>query len=379
VLGVASEPHALGLYSRYLWKAVRRTDGDQEFVGQLKHLAKAYGPSVVMAISENDINLLNRHRDEFADVALLIPEPAKMAIVLDKARTRQLADSIGIPVPRVWPVASVRDFQSLRQQVSFPVVLKWGDPLSVASALEAAGLPLDKFKYCEDWIELSRYLGQFAPLGVFPIVQDYCPGYGLGQSVFMHAGEPLLIFQHRRIHEWPPEGGFSTLCEGVSPSEHAELQRKTVALLQAIGWEGAAMVEYRYDPVSRQARLMEINGRFWGSLPLASYSGAEFGWLTYAVLGLKTAAEPAGVKAGLRCRALVTEAKRLARILFFPEKIQDKRLRFSGPKECLDFIADCLRPGTKYFVFSWTDPKPAICDLGFAVWRRLRALASRKD
>jgi predicted ATP-grasp superfamily ATP-dependent carboligase len=139
------------------------------------------------------------------------------------------------------------------------------------------------------------------------------------------------------------------------------------------------MVEYRYDPASRQAWLMEINGRFWGSLPLASYSGAEFGWLTYSVLGLKTVAEPPRVRAGLRCRALVTDAKRLVRILFFPEKIQDKRLRFSKRRECVDFIADCLRPSTKYFVYSWTDPKPAIYDLVFAVWRRLRAGAAQDD
>jgi len=39
---------------------------------------------------------------------------------------------------------------------------------------------------------------------------------------------------------------------------------------------------------------MEINGRFWGSLPLAYYSGAEFGWLTYSVLELKTAGRVGG-------------------------------------------------------------------------------------
>jgi predicted ATP-grasp superfamily ATP-dependent carboligase len=302
-----------------------------------------------------------------------------MAVVLDKAKTRELAESIGIPVPRAWSIRSMVELESLGQSVSFPVVLKWGDPLAVVDAIKAAGLPLDKFKYCHDWAELSRYLRQFAQLGVFPIVQEYCPGHGLGQSIFMHAGVPLTIFQHRRLHEWPPEGGFSTLCESVSPSAHQELQQKSVELLQAIGWEGAAMVEYRYDPVSRRAWLMEINGRFWGSLPLASYSGAEFGWLTYLVIGLGAPAELPRIATGVRCRALVTEAKRLIRILLFPEKIQDRSLRFSKTKECADFIADFLRPNTKYFVFSWSDPKPAVYDVVFSVWRRLLAALGREN
>ena len=36
------------------------------------------------------------------------------------------------------------------------------------------------------------------------------------------------------------------------------------------------MVEYRHDPLSGQYWLMEVNGRFWGSLPLATAAGADF-------------------------------------------------------------------------------------------------------
>lgn len=374
VLGITSDPHALGTYSKHLWKALRRPDSAEGLIEQLRYLPDAYGACVVMAISETDIALLNCHRELLSATPLLIPDTAKMALVLDKAKTRELAESIGILVPRVWPIRSVEELASLEQTISFPVVLKWADPLAVAPSIQAARLPFDKFKYCHDRAELWGYLSQFAPIGAFPIVQEYCPGYGLGQSVFMHAGEPLVIFQHRRLHEWPPEGGFSTLCESVSPSEHRELQEKSVELLRTMGWEGVAMVEYRYDPASRRAWLMEINGRFWGSLPLASYSGAEFGWLTYSVLGLGASAPTPRISAGLRCRALVTEAKRLIRIVLFPERIQDRTLRFSKTKECIDFIADFFRPNTKYFVFSWKDPQPAICDLGYSIARRLLAV-----
>jgi protein-tyrosine-phosphatase len=36
------------------------------------------------------------------------------------------------------------------------------------------------------------------------------------------------------------------------------------------------MVEFKLDPLTNEFSLMEINGRFWGSLPLASAAGADF-------------------------------------------------------------------------------------------------------
>src|SRR5690606_28748671 len=104
-----------------------------------------------------------------------------------------------------------------------------------------------------------------------------------------------LCFQHERLHEWPPEGGVSTLCRSVPLERHQEQMAKSVALLVSLGWSGPAMVEYRYDPGRGRYVLMEINGRFWGSQPLAYHCGAHFAWEGYrrAVLGATDDARPA--------------------------------------------------------------------------------------
>jgi protein-tyrosine-phosphatase len=47
-------------------------------------------------------------------------------------------------------------------------------------------------------------------------------------------------------------------------------------LVRAAGWHGVAMVEFKLDEVTGECRLMEVNGRFWGSLPLAVAAGADF-------------------------------------------------------------------------------------------------------
>jgi len=368
VHGLTDDPHGIGCYSRYLTSSAVREPG-RAFIGQIRATAARLAPCVVMAISEPDICLLNAHRSELADVSLLIPDDASMTIVLDKARTRELAQEVGIRVPRVWEARSLSEL-ALAELV-FPVVLKWGQPLAVLPKLRLAGLPLDKFKYCYDREELEAYLRPFDAVGELPIIAEYCPGHGLGLSFFMHRGEALLTFQHRRLHEWPPEGGFSTLCVGVPLTMHAELQQHSIALLRRIGWEGPAMVEYRHDPTTGRSWLMEINGRFWGSLPLASQSGAEFAWMSYAVGALKDDSVRCRVRPDLRCRSLVTEAKWLIRVILAQHKIQDRSLRYSRLRESVRWVGLFFDPRVRYFVFSLSDPVPAFADLLGGVLRRL--------
>jgi predicted ATP-grasp superfamily ATP-dependent carboligase len=74
----------------------------------------------------------------------------------------------------------------------------------------------------------------------------------------------------------------------------------------------------------------------------------------------------------------VTEGKRLARVLLAPDEIQDRSLRFSKTKELADFFGAFFDLRTRYFVFAWSDPKPALYDAAFALWRRFRsALGTR--
>jgi protein-tyrosine-phosphatase len=55
-----------------------------------------------------------------------------------------------------------------------------------------------------------------------------------------------------------------------------ELLAASERLIAALEWNGVAMVEFKLDLHTREFCLMEINGRFWGSLPLAIAAGADF-------------------------------------------------------------------------------------------------------
>mgnify|MGYP003336754857 CR=1 FL=1 len=65
-----------------------------------------------------------------------------------------------------------------------------------------------------------------------------------GGGVFMcyQCGKLIAQFNHRRICEKPPSGGMSVLCESAPVSPQAKQYAQ--ALLDALGWEGVAMVEF---------------------------------------------------------------------------------------------------------------------------------------
>jgi predicted ATP-grasp superfamily ATP-dependent carboligase len=364
VHGIAWSAGALGLASRYLHRGLIRAKGEEALIQQLIELsANELGDACLFAIAENDITLLNRHRDRLAGYRMMFADEARMNRVINKEQTYAAASKAGLRVPQTRQIASMVQAEVASRELRFPVVLKWANPYDVTRSLSAAGLPLEKAHYCYTREELLNYLRPYEAVGVYPMVQEYCAGYGLGQFVLMKDRQAHYLFQHQRVHEWPPEGGFSSLCVSVGLDQHHKLMQQSIALLQELDWEGIAMVEYRHDPATGESALMEINGRFWGSLPLAWHAGAPFPWLTYQLFGMGKALQPPPYRAGIRCRFMAPETKRLLRVLFQPQRIADKSIRFKRLPTLMGYLIDFIRPGTRYFVFAWRDPAPFFKDI----------------
>ncbi|MBC7680699.1 MAG: carboxylate--amine ligase, partial [Ferruginibacter sp.] len=278
VVGIAVAADAIGLSSRYLArKLVVAQPRSPALIAAIVALGEELGPCCLMAVSEVNLDWLAQHQGEFGKVRPIVPSPETLAMVLDKQRTLQAAREVGVAVPETAEPASMAEAEALAANFPFPAVLKWKDPNAVARKLGAAGLALHKAEYVYTPAEFLAAAARYQPVGEWPMVQAYCPGTGLGQFFYMHKGESLRRFQHLRIAEWPPEGGFSSVCDAVPLDRHQALQEKSIALLRHIGWEGVAMVEYRWESATGSAVLMEITGRYWGSYPLAVQCGVDFG------------------------------------------------------------------------------------------------------
>lgn len=371
VIGIAHEPGAMGLASRYLWrKLVVRPPRSPELMETIRALGEEVGPCCLITVSEANLTWLAHHRDAFGRVHPVAAPLEKMAIVLDKQLTLQAAREVGIAVPETVEPTSMADVCKLAGSFSFPAILKWKDPNAIAKQLSARGLQLYKAEYVNTPAQFLAAVQRYESLGAWPMMQTYCPGRGLGQFFYMHQGHAVRRFQHLRIAEWPPEGGFSSVCESVALEHHVDLQEKSIELLRHIGWEGVAMVEYRWDPATNRAVLMEINGRYWGSYPLALHSYADFALISYFLesgLGLPDLPTPL---AGMRCRMASTEIKRLARIFLHPELIADRAFKIERRAELARFIKDFFRRDVSYYLWDKDDPAPFLADMK-NLWRKL--------
>src|SRR5258705_11049078 len=104
-------------------------------------------------------------------------------------------------------------------------------------------------------------------------------------------GRLVAEFAPRRLREKPPAGGASVLSESrpVDPG----LRDFAVRMLGPLGWHGVAMMEYKQDRRNGECVLIEVNGRFWGSLELAVDAGVDFPFLAFQLArGIRPAAPP---------------------------------------------------------------------------------------
>jgi hypothetical protein len=192
------------------------------------------------------------------------------------------------------------------------------------------------------------------------LLQQYVPGEGHGVELLATEGRVLAAFQHRRLHEVPITGGASSFRESVALDP--DLLAASTRLLEALRWTGLAMVEFRVGPGGPW--LMEVNGRIWGSLPLAVKAGMDFPvrMAELFVEGPPPAGPPAtGYTVGVRSRNLWLEvlwiastARRRRRYPYLP----------TPPRSAaLGGALGLFRPGDRYDLLEVDDPRPQLAEL----------------
>ena len=287
----------MGFWTRFTHKRVKATSAitDVEAFGQavLLELERAPG-SVVLPIGDAAVTWICANIDKVSQRGrVLMPTLESLRITHDKGATAAIARELGLPVPRMWEPRTPEELAEIvagLESGAFVVKPRRG--------IGSSGITYGQKGDREFWAAHWKLFGSL-------LVQERIPpeGRGLGVSVIMDEhGVCRAEIAHERLQQYPNSGGPSTDRQTI----HApELVEWSLALLRRLSWRGVAMVEWKADPRDGKPKLMEINGRFWGSLELAVRAGVDFP-LIYARLA---SGEPCGAApsypAGVRCRWLV--------------------------------------------------------------------------
>lgn len=227
---------------------------------------------IILPMTEQSIYQLNRVRDHLPKhVILACPCQEKMDAVSNKFRLFQLAQDLGVPIPETTFVSGIEDFLEKEPRIAnFPAVVK----PAFSKIADGDGLISAGVMYAADRNELRLLYETKTVLRYPSLIQEQIVGEGTGLFTLFDYDRHLALFSHRRLLEKPPSGGVSVMSESIPLDP--EMVNSAEKLLSEVGWKGVAMVEFKRDIRDGKAKLMEINGRFWGSLQLAVSSGVDF-------------------------------------------------------------------------------------------------------
>jgi predicted ATP-grasp superfamily ATP-dependent carboligase len=234
---------------------------DGAFIEALAERSAGY--DILLPVSINSVLACASNRDRF-HARLPIPPAALLRRANDKSSVLAIARKAGVPIPVTYAPEADDELDEVVSRIRLPAVVKLRDD---------AGTFLDpgqRYAIGRTPGELRDAYHRLHTLKAFPLIQEKIEGAGYGVGLLAEDGRILASVAHRRIREYPVTGGPSTICVSV---DDPRLNAYAAALIRELGWTGVAMVEFKKDD---DYRLMEVNPRFWGSLPLATRAGVNF-------------------------------------------------------------------------------------------------------
>ena len=357
----AETARSLAGASRYCvarWQYPSPSQQPMQFISSLVEAVRRFDVTAIIPPTDASMQAVAAQRDRFRpSVTAMIPSLESYEMVSDKYRLMKFAQELEIPIPNTvfvpdGNIAVVRD-----RVKAYPVVVKPGRSL---------------VKIDEKWIKTSVHFVSHAEeltdlyrripyLRNPSLIQQRIEGEGQGVFGLFDHGKPCALFAHRRIREKPPAGGVSVFRESIELPK--SMTDYAVRLLERVKWQGVAMVEFKVDRQSNVPVLMEINGRFWGSLQLAIDAGLNFPYLLYqAMNGMPVAVPNNAYRIGTKSRWLLGDLDHL--FLRLTKSSSDLHLdsHAVSRSRCLAEFFKLFQPDLHYEVESLTDPGPALME-----------------
>ena len=309
IVGAESQRSLAGS-SRYCRQSISYPSPYQEperFIATVIEAVRTHRVDALIPLSDIAMHVLGPEKAQFEKYTHFpAPSPQAFQEISDKYRLMQQAITEGVAIPDTIFVPDGRVERVVQEIVDFPVVVKPGCSL----VKEGNRWTKTSVSYAESLEELLTLYRDKPYLRQPSLIQRRVIGEGQGLFVLMQEGIPMGMFAHRRVRERPPSGGVSVLRESIAlPKSMVEA---TLKLLQRVKWHGVAMVEFKVDTLTQRPLLMEINGRFWGSLQLAVDAGVNFPLhLLNMAMGACGAIPDNGYRVGVKSRWLLGDLDQL--------------------------------------------------------------------
>jgi len=235
-------------------------------------LCEQYHYDMILPFGDSAYYAVVTHGAELSKVTrLLVPGLDAFFIAHDKQKTVDFCRKIGVPVPQSFANYSDEDIPAIANAIRYPAVVKARSGTGVEKGL----------RYANHKQELIRMVGEISSFqsnkdGIeyqSPIIQEYIPGFIHDACILAQDGKLVQALTQVRKLMYPIYGGVGAINVTTHNPILVNQARK---LVETLGWNGPAQIEFKFDPRDQTYKLIEINPKLWGTLDLSIKVGVNF-------------------------------------------------------------------------------------------------------
>ncbi len=259
-VGIMAEINAVFCYRGI--RELLRTDSLEDFSLDLEVIGRKYSDGTIVFIptEEDAVDLFLQYTATHGpeNFRYFLPSLELFRRLQNKSQLMEMCAEHQIPIPRTLSPLHPEDWADS----DFPLIAKpckGGGGRGVFHLHTRADLqePLKVAMATEPYV-VQKMIGNGKDVeGFFALCKN---------------GEPIGAYTHQRIRTSPPEGGVTVLSRF---SKNEEILNSGLKFLRQIKYSGLIMLEFLYDPLEKEYKIIEANPRLWGSVLLSEYGGSN--------------------------------------------------------------------------------------------------------
>ncbi|NGZ96900.1 MAG: ATP-grasp domain-containing protein [Nitrospira sp. WS110] len=279
---VLEDQLSVSQWSRYVSRVIRVEDirGDRATVDAVMEVGHRFGLKgwVLFPTRDEHVGAFSRFREELSKFfRVTTPAWETTQWAWDKKNSYDLAEKVGIPVPKTWTIRNSGELQALYGHL----------PLAIKPAIK------ERFFYAtgaKAWRantpEELNHLFSRASLHISApeiLIQEIIPGDGRQQysfCAFCRNGRVHSSLAARRLRQHPRE--FGRAATYVETLEMPIIEELSEPFLKHIDYSGLVEIEFKQDIRDGQYKLIDVNARTWGFVSIGWPAGVDFPYLLFA-------------------------------------------------------------------------------------------------
>lgn len=319
---------------------------------------------VLFPCLDGKVLTVSRARDELSRWYRIVLPPAEaVEMLMDKSSFYRYAMDCGFPIPSTYILGPHDDLSVIPDSVTYPLAIKpafrgtaWTTQTTDKAFKVGDRRELETvFSRCRDWAD-ELIVQEWIPGGVSELFSCNC--------YFGVDGRLLVTFVARKLRQWPPETGQSSL--GVECRDDVVLE-ESIRLLSSVGYRGLGYVEMKRHSETGEYFIVEPNiGRPTGRSAIAEAGGVDLLYTMYC--------DAAGLALPANRRQSYGDVK----WVHLRRDLQSAFVTMRRGDLTLRGWLESMRGRKAFAVFSLSDPVPFVFDILDSLKKAVNGLGGRR-